>query len=74
MSVSRLLAELDSREIAEWMAFFTLEHEEREAKQKGTSQDLSEKFKAAVSGTKGARRLGSPKSRKPASRNTNRHR
>jgi len=69
MSVSRVLVEMDSREIAEWMAFFTLEQEEREAKQKPSSQDLSEKFKAVISGTKGAKRLGTQKGRKPTRRN-----
>jgi len=50
MTASRLLKEADSRELAEWMAFFSIENKEREAKKKPSPTALSNKFKAALAG------------------------
>jgi hypothetical protein len=50
MTTSRLLKEADSREIAEWMAFFSLENKEREKKKKPSPTALSAKMKAALKG------------------------
>ena len=50
ITVNRLLKEADSREIAEWMAFFTLENQEREKKKKPSPTALSNKMKAALAG------------------------
>jgi len=47
-TVSRLLNELDSREISEWMAFFNIEQEEREQRNKPDPQVLSSKLKATL--------------------------
>ena len=46
-TVRQLLNELDSREIAEWLAFFKLEREEAENKPKKEAQD---KLKATLKG------------------------
>ena len=48
-TVHQLLNELDSREIAEWLAFFKLEREESENKPKKEAQD---KLKATLKGFK----------------------
>jgi len=50
MTVSRLLREADSREIAEWMAFFSIENQEREKKSKPSPKALSAKMRAALAG------------------------
>ena len=50
MTASRLLKEADSRELAEWMAFFSLENKEREAKKKPSPTELSAKMKATLAG------------------------
>ena len=42
------MRELDSREIAEWMAFFSIEAEEREERNKPDPQLLNAKFKTAL--------------------------
>ena len=52
MTVSRLLKEADSREIAEWMAFFTIEEEERNQPKPTDPKVLSEQIKAALGGKK----------------------
>ena len=46
-TVRQLLNELDSREIAEWLAFFKLEREEAENKPK---KDTEAKLKATLKG------------------------
>jgi hypothetical protein len=46
MTVKRLLEEIDSREISEWMAFFKLEKEPPEP------ESLSEKIIKAFKGSK----------------------
>lgn len=48
MTVSRMLLEMDSRELTEWMAFFTIEQEEREGKKKLNPKELSDKLKATL--------------------------
>lgn len=50
MTVRRLLNELDSREIAEWLAFFKLEREEVENKPK---IEASKKLMETLKGFKG---------------------
>jgi len=50
MTASRLLKEADSRELAEWMAFFSIENQEREDKKKPSPTALSAKMKAALAG------------------------
>ena len=45
MSIRQLQAEMDSREIAEWMAYFKLEHEMQE-KPMASGDLLREKFRA----------------------------
>lgn len=46
-TVRQLLGELDSREIAEWLAFFKLEREETDLKPK---QATADKLKATLKG------------------------
>jgi len=41
MSTSRLLAEMDSREISEWMAYFTLESKKDDTQ---SAEELKAKF------------------------------
>ena len=48
----RLIAEIDSRELAEWMAFFRIENEEREEKKKPNPKALSESIKTQLIGIK----------------------
>jgi hypothetical protein len=51
MTVRQLLASLDSRELAEWMAFFRIERDRMEGKSEPKPADpevLSEKIKAAL--------------------------
>ena len=62
MTASRLLKEADSRELAEWMAFFSLENKEREAKKKPSPTELSAKMKATLAGSENSGK----KSRKSA--------
>jgi hypothetical protein len=47
MTVRRLLNELDSREIAEWLAFFKIEREDSEAK---PMKETGDKLKATLKG------------------------
>jgi hypothetical protein len=47
MTVRRLLNELDSREISEWLAFFRIEREDFENKPK---QETADKLKATLKG------------------------
>jgi hypothetical protein len=47
MTVRRLLNELDSREISEWLAFFRLEREDAEAK---PMKETGDKLKATLKG------------------------
>ena len=48
MTVSRLMRELDAREISEWMAFFTIEADEREKKQQKDPAVIGAELKAAT--------------------------
>ena len=45
MSIRQLLSEMDSREIAEWMAYFKVEKERQEKPMK-SGDDLREQFRA----------------------------
>lgn len=60
MTVGRLMDEVDSQELAQWMAFFSLEEEERKQKQQTPKQEdpkaLAEKIKASLGGYKGGRK------------------
>ena len=56
MTKSRLLAETNSRELTEWMAFFTIEEEERKRPKQPDSKTLSEQIKAVMGGSKHGRK------------------
>lgn len=66
MTKSRVIAEIDSRELAEWMAYFWIEHDEIEAaktgKKKVEPKVLADRLKAALGAFRGG------KSREPAYR------
>ena len=64
MSVGRMLQEMDSREIAEWMAFFAIENDERTKPKKKSAAELTEKLRASIGGRMG--KGGLKKGRKPA--------
>ena len=54
MSLSRLLAEMDSREISEWMAYFQIESKKDETK---SAEELKAKFASlTTTGKNGAKR------------------
>lgn len=54
MSLSRLLAEMDSREISEWMAYFQIESKKDESK---SADELKAKFASLTTTNKnGARK------------------
>ena len=46
MTVSELLSKIDSAELSEWVAFFSLENETEEEKKK---ENLTDRLKAALS-------------------------
>lgn len=48
MTVGRLEAEADSREIAEWLAFFAIDEEERDKPKPQDPRKLSDKIKASL--------------------------
>jgi hypothetical protein len=50
MTVRRLLNELDSHEISEWLAFFKIEREDAENKPK---KETADKLKATLAGFQG---------------------
>jgi competence protein ComGF len=47
-TISRLLAETDSRDIAEWMAFFSLEAEDLEEKKHPNKEVVAKNLKATL--------------------------
>ena len=48
MTVSRLLDEVDSRELSEWMAFFSIEKDEQEAKKKPDPKQIGSHLMASL--------------------------